>query len=79
MTLRNQWLHVGGHSYVLDLHDTDLATVVAHLKNAVQNNALVEISVLDERDRVVTLYLNGGLVDSFVVDENKGPRPHEIS
>jgi hypothetical protein len=76
-TLRTPWLYVGPYSYVLDLHETDLPTVVADIEDAIENKRLLKVMVLDEKDRVMTLYLNGSLIDTCVIDEDRGARPHE--
>jgi hypothetical protein len=61
------------------IHDSDVADVTAKIKAAMENGTVAELSLLDGADRQVTVYLNGKVALSVVVDLDLGPKPTEIS
>jgi hypothetical protein len=61
------------------IDDADVTDVVAKIKAAMENGAVAELSLMDGADRKVTVYLNGKVALSVVVDLDTGPKPTEIS
>jgi hypothetical protein len=61
------------------IHDADVADVVAKIKAAMENGTVAELSLIDSADRQVTVYLNGQVALTVVVDLDLGPKPTEIS
>ncbi|WP_117212327.1 hypothetical protein [Allorhizocola rhizosphaerae] len=61
------------------IDDANVADVVAKIKSAMENGTVAELALLDGADRQVTVYLNGKVALSVVVDLDLGPKPTEIS
>ena len=68
---------IGQHEW--GIHDSDVADVTAKIKEAMENRSVVELALLDGADRQVTVYLNGTVALSVVVDLDLGPKPTEVS
>lgn len=56
----------------------DVTKVIAEIEGAMANGTVARLSLLDE-DGAATVFFNGKLVTSVVVDNGNGPRPTEIS
>jgi hypothetical protein len=73
-------LRVGSASYVIDEGTgTDIAAIVAQVEQALGDGTVVKVPVLDADKNRMTLYLNGGRVDTVVFDTGDGSRPGVIS
>lgn len=60
------------------IDDENVNDVVAKIKAAMENGTVAELALVDGADRRVTVYLNGKVTLSVVVDLDLGPRPTEI-
>jgi hypothetical protein len=60
------------------IDDANVSDVVAKIKAAMENGEVAELELLDSAGRRVTVYLNGKVAPSVVVDLDLGPRPTEI-
>jgi hypothetical protein len=60
------------------IDDENVNDVVAKIKAAMEEGTVVELALVDGANRRVTVYLNGKLALSVVVDLDLGPRPTEI-
>jgi hypothetical protein len=67
---------VGQSEWGID--DKNVADVVAKVRTAMTSGTTVELVLLDGANRSVTVYLNGKLLPSVVVDLDMGPEPTEI-
>jgi hypothetical protein len=67
---------VGGTEYGID--NTAVDTVVDQVKSAMENGAVATLPLLDAAGRPVTVYLNGKVAATVVVDLDGDPRPSEI-
>jgi hypothetical protein len=67
---------VGGTEYGID--NTAVDTVVDQVKSAMENGAVATLPLLDGAGRPVTVYLNGKVTATVVVDLDGDPRPSEI-
>ncbi|RDI24520.1 hypothetical protein [Lentzea flaviverrucosa] len=56
----------------------DAAKVIAEIEGAMTNGTVARLSLFDD-DGAATVFFNGRLVSSVVVDNGNGPRPTEIS
>jgi hypothetical protein len=72
-------LRVGAFDYVIDESARDIETIVGDIRTAMTDGAVVEVPVLDENARRMTLFLRGGQIDALVLDLDEGVRPGEIS
>jgi hypothetical protein len=79
VTKRDKTITYGRQRYALDLHDKDFPTVAGEISTAMASGDVVEVAVLDEGDRRLTLYLNGAQLDGVVLDAGLGSRPSEPS
>ena len=68
---------IGQSEWTID--DKDVETVVGQVKTALASGDTAEIVVLDEKDRPVTVLLNGRVAPTVVLDLGLDPRPGEIS
>jgi hypothetical protein len=68
---------VGTSEWGIDSKDVD--SVVEQVKAAMENGEVATLSLLDSADRPVTVYLNGKVAETVVVDLDGAPRPSEIS
>jgi len=68
---------VGQSEWAID--EQDVESVVDQIKSALDKGAVAELPLLDGAGRAVTVYLNGKVVESVVVDLDRGPRPSEIA
>lgn len=68
---------VGGSEWAID--EQDLDGVVTQIRTAMAEGTVAELSLLDGAGRSVTVYLNGKVAETVVVDLDRGPRPGEIS
>jgi hypothetical protein len=69
-------LTIGDAEYGIE--DKTVDTVVEQVKNAMQNGAVASLPLLDGKGRPVTVYLNGKVATTVVVDLDGDPRPSEI-
>jgi hypothetical protein len=67
---------VGQSEWGLD--DGDVDKVTGQIQSAMESGAVVELELLDTAGRVVTVYLNGKVAETVVIDLDRGPRPSEI-
>jgi len=68
---------VGQSEWAID--ERDVETVVEQVKAALENGTTAELVLLDGAGRPVTVYVNGKVVETVVVDLDRDPRPSEIS
>jgi hypothetical protein len=61
------------------IDDADVTEVAAKIKAAMENGTVAELSLVDGANRRVTVYLNGKVALSVVLDLDLGPKPTEIS
>lgn len=61
------------------IDDSDVADVTAKIKAAMENGTVAELALTDGVNRQVTVYLNGKVALSVVVDLDLGAKPTEIS
>ncbi|GAA1738378.1 hypothetical protein [Luedemannella helvata] len=62
------------------IHDADVEEVLGKIRSALENGSVAELTLLDSAGRQVTVYLNGKVLATVVVDLNTGPKPpSEIS
>lgn len=61
------------------IDDNDVADVTARIKAAMENGTVAELALTDGANRRVTVYLNGKVALSVIVDLDLGPKPTEIS
>lgn len=59
--------------------DDDADGIVRLVRDAMTNGSKVELSVFDPAGHAVTVFLNGSVTASAVVDLNEGPRPSQMS
>jgi hypothetical protein len=59
--------------------DEDAEGVVHLVRDAMANGSRVELSVYDPAGHAVTVFLNGAVASSVVVDLEEGPRPSQMS
>jgi hypothetical protein len=53
--------------------------VVDQIKLALEKGTVEELALLDGAGNQVSVYLNGKVVETVVVDLGEGPRPSEMS
>jgi hypothetical protein len=62
------------------IDEAEVDAVVEKIKETMVKGTVAELSLLDGANRRVTVYLNGKLAPSVVVDlDIEGPKPTEIS
>jgi sarcosine oxidase gamma subunit len=59
--------------------DQDVESVIGQIRSAMENGTAAELPLLDTSGRSVTVYLNGKVVETVVVDLDSDSRPGEIS
>jgi hypothetical protein len=59
--------------------DADADSVVRLVREAMTNRTTVELELYDAAGRAVTVFLNGAVAASVVLDLDRGPRPSEMS
>jgi hypothetical protein len=57
----------------------DVAKTLELIKSAMENGSVAELELVDASGRTVSVYLNGAVVPTVVVDLGDGARPSEIS
>ena len=57
----------------------DVTKTLELIKSAMENRNVAELELVDSSGRSVSVYLNGAVVPTVVVDLDDGPRPSEIS
>lgn len=70
-------MRVGQCDYILD-SSVDVATVAKQIEQALTSKTVVRVAVLDDKHNAMTLFLNGGQVDTVVVETDGTSRPGEI-
>jgi hypothetical protein len=60
------------------IHDSDVDSVTTSIRQAMEEGKVVALPLLDGANRQVTVYLNGQVALSVVVDVDLGPKPTEI-
>lgn len=61
------------------LNGEDAAGVLTEIESAIKDGSLLRLSLTDNADRPVEVFINGRTVQSIAVDLGEGPRPSEIS
>lgn len=59
--------------------DADAEGIARLVRDAMTNGTRVELSLYDPAGHAVTVFLNGAVTSSVVLDLNKGPRPSQMS
>ena len=59
--------------------DPDAESVARLVRDAMSNGTSVELTLYDAAGHAVTVFLNGAVTSSVVLDLNKGPRPSQMS
>jgi hypothetical protein len=59
--------------------DADAQAVAQSVREAMTNHTSVELQLHDAAGRQVTVFLNGAVAPSVVLDLDQGPRPSEMS
>jgi hypothetical protein len=59
--------------------DEDAELVARQVRDAMINRTSVELPLTDAAGRAVTVFLNGAVTSSVVLDLDQGPRPSEMS
>ena len=70
-------LIIGTSEWAISDHETD--TVVEMVRVAMDNGSVVALPLLDENLRPVTVYFNGRLAQTAVLDLDGDPRPSEMT
>jgi hypothetical protein len=60
------------------IHDSDVDIVTDSIQQAMLQGKTVALPLIDGSNRQVTVYLNGAVALSVVVDLDLGPKPTEI-
>lgn len=68
---------VGQSEWAID--EQDVENVVDQIKSALDKGTVAELPLLDGAGRAVTVYLNGKVAETVVVDLDRGARPSEIA
>jgi hypothetical protein len=67
-------IHVGRFNYtIVETEDRKIEAIIDEIKTAMVNGDQVTISVLDDNDRRLELYLHGGRIDAVAIDSGLGP------
>lgn len=61
------------------VEDARYDEVRSRIKEALESGSVAELPLLDADGRPVTVFLNGRVTPTVVVDPDAGPRPTEIS
>jgi hypothetical protein len=61
------------------LPDGEISGILEAIESGMQNNSVVQLSLLDTTGRPVTVYLNCRVTQTVMIDLQGGPRPGEIS
>lgn len=59
--------------------DADADAVSRLVRDAMTNRTSIELELYDAAGRAVTVFLNGAVATSVVLDLDRGPRPSEMS
>jgi hypothetical protein len=59
--------------------DADVEGVARLVRDAMTNGTSVELTLYDPSGDAVTVFLNGAVTSSVVLDLNSGPRPSQMS
>ena len=59
--------------------NADADTVARQVRDAMTNGTSVALELNDADGRAVTVFLNGAVIPSVVLDLDRGPRPSEMS
>lgn len=62
-----------------DISDRDAPVVVKQVREAMETGSLVDLPLIDDRGRAVTVLFNGKLVSTAVLDLDEDPRPSEMA
>jgi hypothetical protein len=61
------------------IHEQDVEETIAAVREAMENEIVVQLALLDGADRNVTMLFNGRGASNVVFDLDIGPRPSEIA
>jgi hypothetical protein len=70
-------LIIGQHEW--GIADADAQAVARLVRDAMTNRTSVELQLYDAAGRAVSVFLNGAVTPSVVLDLDQGPRPSEMS
>jgi hypothetical protein len=59
--------------------DADAEGVARLVREAMTDGTAVELTLYDASEDAVTVFLNGAVTSSVVLDLNSGPRPSQMS
>lgn len=67
---------VGQHAWTIP--EGDAAEVLIQVESALKDGSVLRLSLLDDAERQVEVFINGRNAETVVVDLGAGPRPSEI-
>jgi hypothetical protein len=59
--------------------DGDVTAALADIQVALTNGTVAKLSLINGDNHIVTVHINGKVVDTVEIDMGDGPRPSEIS